>query len=126
MIRITSYTNFRTNFALDNLHYSLTEVDEFNSYACIRCKEIGQCWSLGFDDYENIIDHFIMSRKHGATYTQRYNLNALEKFAREIITGVSFYKTEYYTRLAEMRRQKQIAYHLSCLKNFGYEIGGDK
>lgn len=121
-MKITSYTNFRTNVEIDGKHYSLNQTDDYDGCAFLQCKEDGKTWSFGYRRYNDVISPFLISNKHGATYKQRYNLDKLERFIREIISDVKYQDTDTYKEEAELKRQREIKYHLECLEKLGYDF----
>lgn len=88
---ITSFKDYRTNFKLHGLHYSLGKNNDLiKGYCCLSCKETGKVWGVSFDDYDDIMKPFIKCDKHGATYNQRFDTDGLERFVVGIISGKTY------------------------------------
>lgn len=117
-MRITSFKSYRTNFELDGLHYSLSETESY--YCKLECKETQRVWGIGHKEYDRVIDMFLNSPKHGATYVQRYELNKFETFVREIISGKKYNETTAVIESNISYHLEQIAFHINKLRELGY------
>lgn len=122
-MKITSFTDFRTNFELDDLHYTINETDDVYESSCyMHCKETGTNYYFGYRYYSDVIRPFIKTYKYGATYSQRYDVQKLEQFVREILYGTKYEDTKVYLEEKENKRLRDIEYHIKELRKLGYDI----
>ena len=120
-LKITKVKPYRINFILDGLHYSLNEYEgDYRDYAALSRKELvdkKQYWDLEGVSFRGIVSMFEKPNiryKRGTTFFQRYDIDKLEYFIREIIADIPLIQTTEY--LIHHKKEVEIAIN-NCQRN---------